>query len=450
MIYRQLNEDYFKDIEIDDDIVNDDAIDKITNQQDTSQYQYYLDFQWDLHIMHNYTKNVDLNKNINVKKVYELISYALEQTQLIGEYYIDNPVISDSWGKFGKFKINDNPLPTEFDLSKYYESFASYVCLSYKVYFNKDSVNKNMSYQRFMKEYMLLQNIMKMVFNNNGYCSISMELFKIDQTNSTKDSSLTGRIYLFPANFSKSAIQLYNELFDNDAPEDDAYENKVSVHKQNNYFAKTIINQTKFDKIIEKSAERFIAQGKYKITPVTYQAATPDTFLYFQYQGKKYFSYVCYDVESLSKDKNINQREFEEDFIKNVIKCLPVQYISEIMLIISFRPVNGTVFDIPEAKLKNDREGKVVLLQCNYMECHIENVEYGISTSNKFYRKYSNKIRTVDFENLRGDIKMIYTDRNGSVFRNIDAVNFYYMEALYNFIKNLLPTVYSKNISKKK
>lgn len=46
-IYRQLNEDYFKDIEINvDDIDTDDTFDKTSKPLDISQYEYILDFHW--------------------------------------------------------------------------------------------------------------------------------------------------------------------------------------------------------------------------------------------------------------------------------------------------------------------------------------------------------------------------------------------------------------------
>lgn len=70
---------------------------------------------------------------------------------------------------------------------------------------------------------------------------------------------MTGEIGLFPARFSKCAIRLYNQLFDNDAPEDDAYKDKIEFSKQVNYFANTIMKQTKFDEIIKKSAKRITA-----------------------------------------------------------------------------------------------------------------------------------------------------------------------------------------------
>ena len=454
-IYRQLNEDYFKDIEInDDDIDTDDTFDKTSKPLDISQYEYILDFHWFLKPGVLY-KIEDSLKHVNVKKVYDTITFALEQTQLIENYYIDNPFISDGYGSFDTFQINENPLSTDFNLLTFYENKTyNYIRpeFSFRVYFNKESViDKNMSYQRFLKEYMLLQNILKRIFSTGSCQAITMNLLSIDQTKESKTSSLTGGIGLFPAGFSRFAIRLYNQLFDNDAPEDDAYKDRIEYSKGVNYFANAIMKQTKFDEIIKKSAERITAQGKYKLTPQVIYVASPEKYIYVPTFGKKYLSYVCYDVESLSNDKQINQRQFEEDFIKNVIKCLPVQYISEIMLIMSFRPVNGTVFDIPEAKLKKDREGKVVLMKGSYLECNIENVEYGISSGANFYRKHSNKIRTAKFENMTdSDLNMLYTDRNGNVFRNPQDVNFYYMGTLEQFVKNILPNIYSKNISKKK
>ena len=48
------------------------------------------------------------------------------------------------------------------------------------------------------------------------------------------------------------------------------------------------------------------------------------------------------------------------------------------------------------------------------------------------------------------ELNMLYTDHNGNVFRNPQYVNFYYMGTLDKFVKNILPNIYSKNISKKK
>lgn len=159
-IYRQLNEDYFKDIEInDDDIDTDDTFDKTSKPLDISQYEYILDFHWFLEsgVLYKIEENL---KHVNVKKVYDTITFALEQTQLIENYYIDNPFVSDGYGYFDTFQINENPLPTDFNLLTFYENKTyNYIRpeFSFRVYFNKESViDKNMSYQRFLKEYMLL------------------------------------------------------------------------------------------------------------------------------------------------------------------------------------------------------------------------------------------------------------------------------------------------------
>ena len=453
-----LNESYFDDIEVnDDDIVNTETVD--VKRDDLTQYQYCIDIEI---VIKPLTRNGYYNSvfgdslcHINLKRITDIVKLGFDETDIIKNYYIPGLYIYDSNNRIEQLfvNINEKPLQTDFNLQTHYNNSKKYIMhydpnIKYKLFFNKNDLYANVTYQKFVKQFIKLQNILNNISRIIN-CSCNLSLYKIIKPDEALDSkqqaNISDNLSIDNTNMHNGGFNdFYRVLFDNDVPDDsiqDSFKKNFNVENCKNYILDELLKKEyRIRNLIDSGIEKLNESGVYKITQVKYKK--PSSVMTKASYGEYYMydMYISFDVESLLSDKSIDQREFEKDFIYTVLDRLPKQYLCDITKFIIFRPVNGSVFKIPEAK-GEFREGKIKLSDNRLKICDLENMEYTSTPKNTMYRKISNRIRTLRY-GYNAYSYLIFTDKNGKVFKDMDNIGFYQYHNLLDFMKNELKNMY--------